>query len=333
MSGPTVPEGPCRPSRLSRERVAAPIRDRTGRRKQIGASLSVVGVVLALAACGSSSTKAPTAANPLQLITPGTLTVSIEPYMPYVGEQNGKLTGLDGEIITQAAKNLGLKIKIVTSDFPGQLAAVQSHRVDVAIGSITWTAERAGVGLFTDPTYYSPEVMIEHKGSDYTNISQLVGKPVGTIVSYSEIPALQAIPGATLHTYPSAANMYSDITDGRIVAGFADALINIYVAQHEPQLDLVSHTLDPITAQQLAQHPAYKNVEPELEAFYIPKQEPALEKALNGQIDKFYKNGTEAKMLQQWGADPKIWLHAPSYAAAERIGVDRPKGWIAPSGS
>jgi len=171
MSGPTVPEDPCRPSRLSRERVAVATRGRTVRRKWIGASLSIVGVVLALAACGSSSsTKAPTAANPLQLITPGTLTVSIEPYMPYVGEQNGKLTGLDGDIITQAAKNLGLKIKIVNSDFPGQLAAVQSHRVDVAIGSITWTAERAGVGLFTDPTYYSPEVMIEHKGSNYTNI-------------------------------------------------------------------------------------------------------------------------------------------------------------------
>lgn len=296
---------------------------------------SVVALMVALAvgvsACGGNAAAHHSSSTKLELLTPGALTVSIEPYLPYIGERNGQLTGLDGDIINQIAADLHLKVKIVQSDFPGQLGAVQAHRVDVAVGSIGWTKQRAEVGLFTDPTYYAPVVLMERKGANYTNLAQLSGKSLGTITGYAFIPAIQAVPGAQLHVYPQAANMYSDISQGRTVAGFADSLINIGVAKNHPQLGLTTSVLAPITPQQLAQHPAYQTFQTSELAFYLPKQDPNLTNALSIKIRDFYKDGFEAKLLKKWGADPKVWQTAPSYVSKVRIGVDRPKGWTPPS--
>ena len=266
----------------------------------------------------------------LGTLHPGVAVVSIEPYMPYVGAQNGKLTGLDGDIMTALAQRLHLKVQIFQSDFPGQLAAVQSHRVDVAIGSIGWTKERAKVGLFTDPTYYAPTVVSERKGQNITRLDQMAGKTVCTITGYLYIPALQDIPGATLRTYPTSANMYEDISNGRCDVGFSDALLNIYMALHSPHFHLTFKYLTPPTARDVAAHPLYSRFEKAELCFYIPPQEPQFERALTAGIRAFYKSGLEARLLKKWGADPVSWLQPPPLVAKDRIGVDRPTGWTPP---
>jgi len=57
----------------------------------------------------------------LGTITPGTITVAIEPYMPYTAEQNGKLIGLDSEIFNYIAQHLHQKINVQVTNFAGML--------------------------------------------------------------------------------------------------------------------------------------------------------------------------------------------------------------------
>ncbi len=57
------------------------------------------------------------------------------------------------------------------TDFNGMLGGVQSHRVDISIGGIAWTAERQKEGLFTDPAYYSPPAMAVHGSAKYSRRS------------------------------------------------------------------------------------------------------------------------------------------------------------------
>jgi ABC-type amino acid transport substrate-binding protein len=104
---------------------------------------------------------------------PGTITVAIEPYMPYTAEQNGKLIGLDSEIFNYIAQQLHQKINVQATNFAGMLSGVQTRRVDVAIGGIAWSKSRAAVGLFTDPPYYSPVALAEKNGENITTIAGL----------------------------------------------------------------------------------------------------------------------------------------------------------------
>src|SRR6266487_4363942 len=114
-------------------------------------SVLAAGLLL-LSACSSSSSKSsgPISADAgLDTIKPGVLKVAIQPYAPYTALVGNKLTGLDSDIINAVADKLGLKVEAQVTDFAGMLASVQSHRVDITIGGVAWTAERQKQGLFT----------------------------------------------------------------------------------------------------------------------------------------------------------------------------------------
>jgi len=60
----------------------------------------VLAACLPVAACAGTAASTNSGGSTgsgsnLGTITPGTITVAIEPYMPYTAEQNGKLIGLD----------------------------------------------------------------------------------------------------------------------------------------------------------------------------------------------------------------------------------------------
>src|SRR6516164_1168856 len=123
-------------------------------------------------------------ADSLETLKPGVLQVAIEPYMPYTALKDGKLQGLDSDILAAVASKLGLKMEVSVTDFPGMLAAVQSQRADITIGGIAWSDARRKVGLFTDPPYYSPPAMAVHGAADYPDVASLEGKSLGTVTGY-----------------------------------------------------------------------------------------------------------------------------------------------------
>jgi polar amino acid transport system substrate-binding protein len=88
---------------------------------------------------------------------------------------------MHGSIATWRTSQLGLKIETSLTDFPGMLAAVQSQRADITIGSIAWSVARRKVGLFTDPPYYSPPAMAVHGAADYPDVASLEGKALGNV--------------------------------------------------------------------------------------------------------------------------------------------------------
>src|SRR3954454_10923355 len=186
------------------------------------ALLAVAGL-LTVAACGSDAkASGPTAT--LDTLKPGVIKVAIEPYAPYTSMVGGKDTGLDAAILAAAAAKLGLKVENQVTDFNGMLGGVQSHRVDISIGGIAWTADRQKEGLFTDPVYYSPPAMAVHGSDTYKTIADLEGKDLGTVTGYVWVKAIQSIPCATLHAYPDANGVFNDLSSGRIQAGFLDPL-------------------------------------------------------------------------------------------------------------
>ncbi|HEY3089929.1 MAG TPA: transporter substrate-binding domain-containing protein [Jatrophihabitantaceae bacterium] len=257
--------------------------------------------------------------------------VAIEAYAPYTSMQGGKMVGLDADILNAIAGKLGLTVQPVVTDFPGMLASVQSHRVDITLGGVAWSADRQKQGLFTDPPYYSPPAMAVKDGKTYRTIADLSGHSLGTVEGYVWVKSIQAVPGAKLHAYPDAPSVFSDLGSGRIDVGFLDPLLIIAAQKAQPGLKIATEYLTPPTAEEVAQHPAYSYFQPYMTGFYLPKQESKLNDAISAQIRAMYADGELTTLVKKYGGDPDQFLKPSPSMAKERQGVDRPASWQPPS--
>ena len=298
----------------------------------MGRLCALVTALLLVAGCGSDSGGGTGgAAGKLDTLEPGKLKVAVQSYMPYTAVRGGKLVGLDGEIIESAAKKLGLEVQPQLTDFNGMLGGVQSHRVDITVGGVAWSAERQKQGLFTDPPYYSPPAMGVHSGKTYATVNDLEGGRLGTVTGYVWVKSIKAIPGAKLGAYPNANGVFDDLGSGRLDVGFLDPLIIINQQKARPDLKIDTQYLTPPSDAQVKQHPEYEFLRPYMTSFYVPKQAPKLEAAISEQIRKMYASGEMAKLIAKWGGDPQQFLKPSPDMAAARRGVDRPETWEPPT--
>jgi polar amino acid transport system substrate-binding protein len=303
-------------------------------RRIIAGVAAVITVALATVACSSSSGSPPArgaagSATKLDTLRHGVIKVAVEPYAPYTSMDNGKLVGLDADILASAAGKLGLRVVPVVTDFKGMLGSVQSHRVDISIGGIAWSASRQKVGLFTDPAYYSPPAMAVKPGETIKTVSDLEHKAIGTVEGYIWVKAIQEIPGARLHVYQNVPAVLDDLASGRIDVAFLDPLL--LIAAEKAGRHVTIQYLQPPTAADVAQHPNYTAFQPYMVAFYIPKQEPLLEQQLSAQMRAMYSNGELSNLIAKYGGDPQQFLKPAPDFAQQRRGVDRPQDWQPPS--
>ena len=293
----------------------------------------LTAVALVAAGCGSDSgdQAASGQAAKLDTLQPGKLKVAVESYMPYTAIRGGKIVGLDGEIINTIADRLGLEVEPSLTDFNGMLGGVQSHRVDITVGGVAWSKEREQQGLFTDPPYYSPPAMGVRSGKTFSTVKDLEGQRLGTVTGYVWVKSIKAVPGAKLGSYPNANGVFDDLGAGRLDAGFLDPLLITYYQKQRPDQNVQAEYLTPPDEAQVKAHPDYEFFKPYLTSFYLPKQEPKLERAVSAEIRKMYASGEMAKLIAKWGGDPKKFLTPSDGMAQDRRGVDRPQDWTPPA--
>jgi ABC-type amino acid transport substrate-binding protein len=299
-----------------------------------GACLALAIASILATGCGSDESSGGgtgASAKRYDTIQPGVLKVAVESYMPYTALRGGKLVGLDSDIINSVAKKLDLKLETQLTDFNGMLGGVQSRRVDITVGGVAWSVERQKQGLFTDPPYYSPPAMGVQSGKTYSTVDNLQGLRLGTVTGYVWVKSIKAVPRAKLSAYPNANGVFDDLGSGRLDVGFLDPLLLIYQQKQRPDQKIQTQYLTPPTDQQVKQHPDYEFFRPYMTSFYLPKQEPKLEKAISAQIRAMYQNGEMAELIKKWGGDPAKFLRPSPWMAALRQGVDRPSNWTPPS--
>lgn len=278
------------------------------------------------ASSGSAST------GDLGLISKGTVKVGfMNGLMPYVGLKGSALTGVDGDLFTHAVAPLGLKVDARGSEFSAMIAGVQSRRLDIGIGGIAWTAEREKAGVYTDPVYYSPLVMLAKPGLRLSTVDELKGLKIGAPTATLNLQAAQAA-GADAKAYPDWNKTLADLKAGRLDAASVDPLVVVDAQKNEPGLK--NYTVDVIaqpTAAQLAKKPALSAFNEYQVAWYCSPKAKKLCAALSTQIDKMYTDGSSKQILTSWGVDADKFLTASPLMSSQRRGVDRPADWTAPT--
>jgi polar amino acid transport system substrate-binding protein len=112
---------------------------------------------LALSACNSAPANHLSAIKQAGVIKVGTSA----DYPPFESvDKSGTKVGFDIDLMTEIAKQLGVKLEWVDMPFDSLIAGVQQNKIDAAISSINYSDERAKQVTFTDPYYTLEDVFL-----------------------------------------------------------------------------------------------------------------------------------------------------------------------------
>jgi polar amino acid transport system substrate-binding protein len=90
-----------------------------------------------------------------EIIASKKLVVGVNPTLPPLGVFNAKneIDGVDVDIARAMAAKMGLALEIVQVGSPDRIPFVNSGKIDMVMGAMTWTPERAKVIDYTIPVY------------------------------------------------------------------------------------------------------------------------------------------------------------------------------------
>ncbi|MGD9078337.1 MAG: ABC transporter substrate-binding protein [Desulfobacterales bacterium] len=262
----------------------------------------------------------------LELVKPDTLIVAFNGDMPGTGWQDGRLIGLDGELMHWMADQLGLKVEPALMEWSAEIASVKARRVDIMHGMMGWNNQRIKVINITDPIYYGGANITQKKGQNWNSIKDLEGKRVATITGFGWIDEIKSIPGLKLSLYDTSDAAIRDLLAGRIQALFADPPLVQYAISKNPQWNL--HAL-PIKEKDVPEWPLLSskyNI-----VFALSKEAPNLLKAVNEKIAEMWKTCLNRKIAAKYGLGDESWFTpGKNLRVGEGPDFDRPVGWKQP---
>lgn len=124
--------------------------------KQILLTTLMVLVAVVLIACGNSDNAGEGKDALAQIQDKGELNIGTSPDYPpmefYILDENGnrQIVGSDISLAQAIADEIGVELKITTTDFDGVIANVQSGSVDLGLAGFTFTERRAEVMQFSE---------------------------------------------------------------------------------------------------------------------------------------------------------------------------------------
>jgi polar amino acid transport system substrate-binding protein len=297
-------------------------------RKLVAAAAAVVVVLLVLTGCGSSSSSSSSttsssssstsAANaslaakvPAAIKSKGTLNVATEAqYAPneFIAPDGHTVIGMDAELMDAIASTLGLKAKLINSDFETIIPGLAAGRYDLGISSFTDTKEREKTVDFVD--YFSAGISFYAKSSAnpaVTTVADLCGKTVAAEKGTTEAEEAEkqskkctkeGKKAVSTLSFPGQNAVNLAVSSGRAEVGMADSPVADYqVQKSEGGFKLIG-----------------KEYEVAPYGIAIPKTSgmttPVLE-ALKAVI----ADGTYAKILAKWGLQSGA-IKAPSVNGA-----------------
>ena len=274
---------------------------------------------LAAAALSVSLIGGQAAAEELELVEPGVLTVAFNGDMPGTGWQDGKLIGIDGTLMMWVANELGLKVKPALMEWAAEIASVKARRVDIMHGMMGWTEARTKVIAISDPIYYGGANLTQKKGKSWSTIQDMRDNSIATIQGFGWIPDLKKI-NPDLKLYDTSDQAVRDLLAGRYDILLADPPLIKWVIEKNPDWDIHAVPLKAEHDPELPVITAKWNM-----VFGMSQEAPNLVKAVNAAIKSMWESCKNFEVAKEYGFGDPFWFEPP--AVRQRQGVDRPDDW------
>jgi polar amino acid transport system substrate-binding protein len=260
----------------------------------------------------------------LELVEPGNLVVAFNGDMPGTGWQDGKLVGLDGELMQWVADSMGLPVKPALMEWAAEIQSVKTRRVDVMHGMMGWNDQRIKVINISDPIYYGGANITQKKSNNWSTVKELEGRTIATIQGFGWIDQLKAIEGTELKLYDTSDAAIRDLLAGRIDALFADPPLIQFAIAKNPDWDIHALPIQQDFDEKYSLLTGKYNV-----VFGLSQDAPELLAAFNEKIAEIWATCKNQEIAAKYGLGDPSWFEPGSLNL--RAGVDRPADWKQPT--
>ncbi|MBW3668713.1 MAG: transporter substrate-binding domain-containing protein [Actinobacteria bacterium] len=226
----------------------------------------------------------------LDTVADGKLTVCTDiPYAPFEFEQDGKVVGIDAEIMRALGGRLGLGVEFRDTDFDGIFTALEAGNCDVIASSVSITEERQKEFDFSNGYYDIVQSLLVRKADEgrYKDLPDLRGRTVGvqsgtTGADYAKAQA--SANGYQVREFTGADELFTALKAEQVDAVLQDYPVNAYNAQTSGETVVV------------------KRFEGQMEQYgiVIPKGRDALKKAIDDALARIRADDTYNTILRTY---------------------------------
>ncbi len=241
-----------------------------------------------------AETVAGAGAGELKLIKESQVTVCSDiPYAPFEYYENGadgKVIGIDVELVEAITADNGLTADFIKTPFDGIFAALAAGQCDIIASSVSITDERKQSNDFTDPYFTIQQTILVRSGDAATlnDTPALKGKKVGAQAATTGADFAKAEGeknGFEVTEFQGADEMISALKAGQIDAAIQDSPINGYAATQSNGELAVSKVFE-------GAGEAY--------GFVVPKSNPALRDAMNASLTELRDSGKYKEIVSKY---------------------------------
>ncbi|WP_309708492.1 transporter substrate-binding domain-containing protein, partial [Armatimonas sp.] len=97
-------------------------------------------------------------------------------YPPFEFMEASKVVGFDAELATELGRELGVEVEMISMEWSGVFAAVETGQCDLVMSGVTITGERKKGNGFTRPYFLSGQVLARKKGTAFAKPSDLLAE-------------------------------------------------------------------------------------------------------------------------------------------------------------
>lgn len=209
------------------------------------------------------------------------------PPMEFV-DKAGDIVGFDMDLIAALAEEAGFEYEVKNTNWDGIFAGLANGAYDAIISSVTITDDRKKAMNFTNPYINAGQILLVRTELEgITELSQMVGKKVGTQQGTTGDFVVEAVSGIDRKAYDDIGLAVEDLLNGNVDGVVCDS---------------------PIAADYVMNNPAFigklKIVgEPFTEEFFgiaVQKSNDELLKKLNDALAKVIASGKRDELVNKW---------------------------------
>lgn len=255
-------------------------------KKILALILAAVMLTMCLASCGAKGKSL------AEVKEAGKLVMATSPDFPPFEElkDNGKVEGIEVEILELICKELGVELEIAQMDFDSVLPGVQAGKYDVGVSGVSVTPDREKNAMFTDPYCLAAQAIVVVDGSDIKGKADLEGKKI-SVQSGTTAETFCTQNGYDIMAYQSNSDAELALTTGKVDAWVIDDLtaaemVAVYNEDAETPLVILDEAM---------------TTEPYAFAFTKSGSEDLVEE-INKIIAKLVADGTIAAIFEKYDA-------------------------------
>ncbi len=204
-------------------------------------------------------------------------------YPPFESVQDGKIVGIDADIIEEAAKRMGIKVKWNDMTFDGLIPALQTKKVDAVIAGMSITPEREKAVNFSVPYLTSNVSIITNNIKPIKDINDLENKKYGVELGTTKEAVARKIPGAEVIPFSSTTGALVALKTGKVDGMVLDESVSSKYVEKNPELIFVG------------------TLKGEPKAIAFNKEDTELPAKFSKVIEEMLNDGTIDKLREKYG--------------------------------